>query len=117
MTDFPRDRDTLCPTWCERPADHVASRDYVDRKHVRTVAQIELPEIDGIRTSSEQPVRVWLEAWVDWDYKEWPAVTMVSLSDTGPTDSEQALTPSETRALAVALQQAADLVEGSQASR
>jgi hypothetical protein len=94
--------------------------DYQDQKHLRTVAQIEMPEIDGIRTSGGQPIRVWVETWVDWDWKEWPTVITVSLSGNGPSDQEQEeqdLTPSEARTLAAALQQAADLVEGSQPSR
>jgi len=117
MTDFPRDRDTICPPWCERPADHVASRDYQDQKHLRTVAQIEIPEIDGIRSDGEKPVTVGLVAWVDWDWKEWPAVITVSLSCSGASDDEQDLTPGEARALAAALQRAANLMEGSQQPR
>ncbi len=75
---------------------------------MRTVAQIEMPEIDGIRAPGGQPIKVWVEAWVDWDWKEWPAVITVSLSGNGSSDEEQEqqdLTPSEARALAVALQQ------------
>jgi hypothetical protein len=117
MTEFPRGRDTICPPWCERPADHVNSTDYQDQKHLRTVAQIGIPEIDGIRSDSEKPITVWLEAWVDWDWKEWPAVITVSLSDSGASDDEQDLMPSEARALAAALQQAADLLEGARLSR
>jgi hypothetical protein len=116
MTEISRDRDTMCPPWCERPADHVNSTDYQDQAHLRTVTQIEIPEIDGIRAVGEKPITVWLEAWVDWDWKEWPAVITVSLSDSD-ADDKQDLTPSEARALADALQQAADLLEGSRPSR
>jgi hypothetical protein len=114
MTDFPRDRDTVCPPWCELPADHATSTDYQEQKHLRTVAQIEIPEIDGIRSSGEKPITVQIVAWVDWDWKEWPAVITVSLSDSGASDDEQDLTASEARTVAAALQRAADLLEGSQ---
>jgi hypothetical protein len=117
MSDFPLGRDTMCPAWCERPASHVASADYEEQKHLRTVAQIGVPEIDGIRSDSDKPVTVWLEAWVDSDGKQWPAVVTVSLSGTGSSDDEQDLTAGEARALAAALQRAADLLEGSQAPR
>jgi hypothetical protein len=73
MTEFPRDRDTICPPWCEQPADHANSMDYEKRKRLRAVAQIETPEIEGIRSGGEKPITLWLEAWVDWDWKEWPA--------------------------------------------
>lgn len=56
-----------------------------------------------------------LEAWADWDWKEWPAVITASLS--GASDDEQDLAPGEARALADALQQAAGLVEGAQSPR
>lgn len=112
MSDFPDGRDTICPAWCGRPADHAASADYQEQKHLHTVAEIEIPEIDGIRDNGERPVTVWLEAWVDWDWKEWPAVVTVSLSGSGSSDAEQDLTAGEARALAAALQQAADLLDG-----
>jgi hypothetical protein len=111
-TDFPRGRDTVCPPWCARPADHAASEDYVERKHLRTVTEIQVPEIDGIREDGERPLTVWLEAWVDWDRKEWPPVVSVSLSGSGSWEGQQDLTAGEARALAAALEQAADLLDG-----
>lgn len=113
MTIFSHGRDTICPPWCEKPAGHVASPEYCDHEHLRTVAQMDIPEIDGIRSAGEKPVTVQIQGPVDRDGQEWPAVINVSLSCSGGSDDEQDLTADEARALAVALQQAAELIADS----
>lgn len=113
MTGFPQERDTICPPWCEKPADHVTSPEYYDHEHLRTIAQIGIPKIDGIRSAGEKPVTVQIQGPVDRDGQEWPAVINVSLSCSGGSDDEQDLTADEARALAAALQRAAELVVGS----
>lgn len=112
MAGFPRDRDTVCPSWCELPADHVLSSDHYDHAHIRTVAEIGIPKIDGLREPGENPVTVQIQGPVDWDDQEWPAVINVSLSGSDALDDDQDLTAAEARELAAALLKAAELVDG-----
>ena len=110
MAGFPIDRDTICPSWCELPADHVSSPDHYDHEHIRDVTRICIPELDGIRSAAEKPVTVQIKGWVDWDRREWPPVVRLGLSCSGSSDDEQDLTANEARQLAAALLRAADQV-------
>lgn len=110
MTGFPYERDTICPAWCELPPDHVFS-DRDGSLHVRTVAKLRLSEIEGVRSWSAKPVSVEVQSFIDWEQREYPPCVKITLADTGATDGEQDLTADEARALAAALQEAADLID------
>jgi hypothetical protein len=112
MTGFPFERDTICPAWCELPADHVSAPDDWDNRHIRVVARFELPEIDGIRSSGEKPLSVQIQGCHDPDGREYPPTIRLALAYTGASPDEEDLTAGEARALAAALQEAADLMDG-----
>jgi hypothetical protein len=102
MAGFLIDRYTVCPPWCELSADHVLSSDHYDHKHVCVVAEMRVTDIEGIRSAGEKPVTVQVQAWVDWDRREWPPVIRVGLSCSEASGDEQDLTSNETRELAAA---------------
>jgi hypothetical protein len=112
MTGFPNERDTICPAWCELPPEHVSSHDHWENRHIRIVANFDLPEIDGIRSAGEKPLSVEIQGDVDYEQREYSPVIRLSLACTGAAPDEEDLTPDEARAIAVALQRAARLIDG-----
>ena len=110
MTAFPRDRDTICPSWCELPADHVILPDSFDHEHRRTVAQFDLPDVGELRSCGERPLSVQVHGYTDPYEREWPPLVYVGFAGTG-SGEEEYLTAGEARALAAALLRAATLIE------
>lgn len=117
MAGFPIERDTVCPPWCELSADHLLSPDHYDQEHVCAVARMDIAEIDGLRSVGEKPLTVQIQAWVDWDRREWPPMIRICLSCSGSSYDEQDLTANEARELAAALLRAADLIGTQEARR
>ncbi len=109
-----RERGTICPRWCQRPVSHVAGSHVTgDTTHTRLVAEIYLAEIDGIRDTAEEPVRVEIEAFTDLDGHEHPPTIRLTLSSASGASSPDAddLTPAEARRLAAVLLKAARTAE------
>jgi len=113
LSDSPRERDTICPSWCQLSAVHVAGSSATgERTHARLVREIFLGEIDGIRAAADQPVRVEVEAFADLDGCERPPTVRLALScAVGPDPDADDLTPAEARELAGVLLEAARIAE------
>jgi len=113
LTESLRKRDTICPSWCQLSAAHVAgSSGAGETTHVRLVREIVLGEIDGIRAAAGLPVRVEVEAFTDLDGREYPPTVRLALaSSAGPDPDRDDLTPAEARELAGALLEAARIAE------
>lgn len=113
MSESPSERDTICPSWCQLSAAHVAGSSAVgETTHTRLVREIFLGELDGIRTAAGQPVRVEVEAFADLDGHEYPPTIRLALScAAGPDPDADDLTPDEARELAGALLEAARIAE------
>jgi hypothetical protein len=110
----PRDRDTICPSWCQLPADHIAESRFTDEMtHTQLVREISLAEIGTFRTAPDQPIRVQVEAFVDLDGCEYAATVKLSLCGAAddPDAGAEDLTPAEARELAAALVEAAQIAE------
>lgn len=113
LTGSLRERDTICPAWCQLSAAHVAGSSAAgEMTHARLVREIFLGEIDGVRAAAGQPVRVEVEAFADLDGREYPPTVRLALSSSaGPDPDRDDLTPAEARALAAALLEAARIAE------
>ena len=113
MTESLRERDTICPSWCQLTAAHVAGSPAAgDTTHSRLVREIVIGEIAGIRAAASQPVRVEVEAFTDLDGREYPPTVRLALaSSEGPDPDREDLTPAEARELAGALLEAARIAE------
>jgi len=113
LSESPRERDTICPSWCQLSAVHVAGSSATgERTHVRLVREIFLGEIGGIRAAVGQPVRVEVEAFADLDGREHPPTVRLALScAVGPDPDADDLTPAEARELAGALLEAARIAD------
>jgi len=113
LTESLRERDTICPAWCQLSAAHVAGSSAAgETTHTRLVREIFLGEIDGIRAVAGQPVRVDVEAFADLDGREHPPTIRLALScAAGPDPDADDLTPAEARELAGALLEAARIAE------
>ncbi len=112
MASFPFGRDTVCPSWCELPADHVSSPVEWDNWHNCVVAQFELAAIGQERTAGEKPLSVEVQVCLDEEGREYPPHIRLTLACTASSPDEEDLTPDEARKLAAALQKAADLIDG-----
>lgn len=111
MSQSSRERDTICPSWCQLPAVHVAASPGTgETTHTRLVREIILSEIDGIRAAAGQPVRVEVEAFADLYGREHPPTVRLALSCAAGPDADD-LTPAEARELAGALLEAAQMAE------
>lgn len=113
MSGYPRERDTICPSWCQLSAAHVAGASAAgETTHIRLVREIFLAEIDGFRAAAGQPVRVEVEAFADLEGREYPPTVRLALScAVGPDPDADDLTPAEARELAGALLEAASIAE------
>jgi len=113
LTESLRKRDTICPSWCQLTAAHVAGSPAAgDTTHSRLVREIVIGEIAGIRAAASQPVRVEVEAFTDLDGREYPPTVRLALaSSEGPDPDREDLTPAEARELAGALLEAARIAE------
>ena len=113
MSESPRQRDTICPSWCQLSAAHVAGSSATgETTHARIVREIFLGEIDGIRAAASQPVRVEVEAFADLDGREYPPTVRLALSCSADPDPDaDDITPAEARELAGALLEAARIAE------
>lgn len=113
MSESRSERDTICPSWCQRSAAHVAGSCATgETTHARLVREIVLREIAGTRAAAVQPVRVEVEAFADLDGREYPPTVRLALScGPGPDPDADDLTPAEARELAGALLEAARIAE------
>lgn len=113
MSESPRERDTICPSWCQLSAAHIAGSSAAgETTHIHLVREIFLGEINGIRAAAGQPVRVEVEAFADLDGHEYPPTVRLALSSSvGPDPDRDDLTPAEARELAGALLEAARIAE------
>lgn len=114
MNASPRDRDTICPPWCQLPPGHVAESNFTDETtHTRLIREITLDEIDAFRAGQGQPIRVEVQAFVDSYGREFPPTVRLSLCGTAddPDAGAEDLTPAEARELASALLAAAQVAE------
>lgn len=113
LSQSSRERDTICPSWCQLPAVHVAASPGTgETTHTRLVREIFLGEIGGIRAAASQPVRVEVEAFADlYGREHLPTVRLALSCAAGPDPDADDLTPAEARELAGALLEAARMAE------
>jgi hypothetical protein len=112
MTKTSRERDTICPSWCQLPSAHIAGSGAAgETTHRRVVREICLGKIEAIRDAVDGPVRVEVEAYSDPEGREHPPTVRLTLSGASNPDDPDAedLTPAEARDLAEALLEAARL--------
>jgi Domain of unknown function (DUF6907) len=114
VTETSRQRDTICPSWCELPPAHIAGSGAAgETTHRRVVREICLGRIEAIRDVADSPVRVEVEAYSDPEGREHTPTVRLTLSGASCPDDPDAddLTPAEARGLAEALLEAARLAE------
>ena len=114
MSEFPRERGTSCPPWCELPPGHVAGLGPAgEATHRRVVREIRLGRLEAIRDAADAPVTVEVEAYSDPEGQEHTPTVRLTLSNASSPEDPDAddLTPAEARGLAKALLEAARLAE------
>lgn len=100
--------DHSCPAWCQLPAGHLQPETGgPGDHHIREIAEIDLPELPGLRAAVNGRLRVRVEQYVTAS-AVYQAVVSVDFGDRAPTRSGyEYLAPGEAHALAWMLIRAA----------
>ncbi|WP_054569570.1 hypothetical protein [Frankia sp. R43] len=101
-----------CPVWCQLPAGHLRPEpNGPGDHHIGEIAQIDLPELPGLRSAVSGPLRVRVEQYVTAS-TVYPAVVSVDFGDRVPTRSGyEYVTSGEAQALAWMLIRAATALD------
>lgn len=101
-----------CPDWCQLPTGHLRPEPAgPGDHHIAEIAQIDIPEIPGLRSAMSGPLRVRVEQYVTASAVH-PAVISVDFGDRAPTRSGyEYVTSGEAQALAWMLIRAATALD------
>ncbi|KPM56929.1 hypothetical protein E0F15_20505 [Frankia sp. B2] len=107
-----------CPAWCQLPEGHLRLESGgPGDQHIAEIAEIDIPEIPGLRSAVNGPLRVRVEQYVTASTVH-PAVISADFGDHAPTRGGfEYLTAQEAQALAWMLIRAATTIDAASCLR
>lgn len=107
-----------CPAWCQLPEGHLRLEPGgPGDQHIAEIAEIDIPEIPGLRSAVNGPLRVRVEQYVTASTVH-PAVIRADFGDHAPTcGGFEYLTAQEAQALAWMMIRAATTIDAASCLR